>query len=656
MKHIQRELTSENVCVVRFDQAGSRANVFNLETIRELDEHLLAIAGDSAIRGIVIISAKERIFCAGADLILLSGLTDDKLREFLELGQSVLDRLSRMPVPKVAAIHGACVGGGFELALACDYRIASDDRATKIGLPETNLGILPAWGGATRLPRLVGVPRALDVILAGKTLAAKHALKAGMIDEIAPREYLLCAALRAIQRGLPARRKPLSRFAGMFIGPVVWRKTQQKTRGHYPAVPMVAEIVMKSPVSSVEVSLKRERDGIMVLARTEACRNLIRLFFQQEHAKKPVEGESKPVKSVAVIGAGVMGAGIAQWLAARGLRVLLRDIEPKYVAAGMARIEKLFGNKRAFSRHEAREALDRITPVATEVSLANVDLVIEAAVEKMDAKKKIFARLDELAGDRDVVLATNTSALSLAEVAGATKRPERVVGLHFFNPVHRMQLVEVVRGTQTSDAVLQRAVRFAQQIGKLPVVVKDSPGFLVNRILLPYLSEAGRLFEAGAKVDDIDEAMLEFGMPMGPLRLIDEVGVDIAADVAATLAAKFPDRMQVPGVLAGLMGEKWLGMKTGRGFYVNGVKPNEAAGKFRRGNTAAGLSRVELQRQMVLLMVNEAARCVDEKIATGPADVDFAMVMGTGFAPFRGGPLRYADAAGLVEGRKFYED
>lgn len=302
--------------------------------------------------------------------------------------------------------------------------------------------------------------------------------------------------------------------------------------------------------------------------------------------------------------------------------------------------------------------------------LGNVDLVVEAAVEKLELKKKIFARLDELAGNRDVVLATNTSALSIAEIAGATTRPERVVGLHFFNPVHKMRLIEVVAGGQTSPAIVQRAVRFAQQIGKLPVVVKDSPGFLVNRILLPYLIEAGRLFDAGARVEDVDAAMLEFGMPMGPLRLMDEVGVDVTADAAGTLVAAFADRLQAPAALGRLLAAGWLGRKTGRGFYV-GNQVNPAL------RTAGRFSRAELQRRLVLLLVNEAARCVAEEIAAGPAAVDFAVVMGTGFAPFRGGPLRYADSVGpakiveelsrfdgpqyrpcgrLREGGRYYED
>ncbi|MBI5397694.1 MAG: enoyl-CoA hydratase/isomerase family protein [Verrucomicrobia bacterium] len=656
MPNIRRELRPDGICLLWFDRAHSPANVFDPDTLRELDEHVRAIAADRATIGVVILSAKEKVFHAGADLHTPAGLKEDELLRFIELGQEVFNRLEALRVPKVAAIHGACVGGGYEMALACDYRVASPDHATRIGLPEVTLGLVPAWGGSTRLPRVAGMPCALDVILGGKMLPAKQALRCGLIDEIAPREHLLAAACRAIRRNVPRRRAwlrwpPLNGLIGRVMTPFVRRQVMQRTRGNYPAALRAIQIVTASPWSSLAASLRREREAELELACSEVCRHLISIFFLQEHAKKPAPGEAKPMARAAVIGAGVMGAGIAQWLSAHGLRVLLRDVDPARVAAGMARIRKLFGERRVFSEIEARDGMDRISPVATDVPLGGVDIVIEAAVEKMALKTQLFARLDEQTQGRDIILATNTSALSIAQIANATQDPGRVVGIHFFNPVHKMQLVEIVAAPQTRPEIVQRAVRFAQQIGKLPVVVKDSPGFLVNRILLPYLIEAGLLFEAGARVADVDEAMLDFGMPMGPLRLIDEVGVDIAADVAATLAEKFSDRLRVPELLAKLIADGALGRKSGRGFYVHArggkTTANEATNRFRSGNAAAELSRADLQRRLALLLVNEAARCVEEGIASGPADVDFAMVMGTGFAPFRGGPLRFAESSGL---------
>ncbi|HUR46101.1 MAG TPA: 3-hydroxyacyl-CoA dehydrogenase NAD-binding domain-containing protein, partial [Candidatus Saccharimonadales bacterium] len=326
------------------------------------------------------------------------------------------------------------------------------------------------------------------------------------------------------------------------------------------------------------------------------------------------------------------------------------------VAKGMAGISKLYEQgvkKHSFTKVEARAGLDRVSPTTAEVPLKNVDLVIEAAVEKMNLKKEIFRKLDEQAG-LETILATNTSALSVTELAGATSHPERVVGIHFFNPVHKMQLVEVIVAKQTSPDVIRRAVKYVQQIGKLPVVVKDSPGFLVNRILMPYLLEAGHLFECGAQIENIDEAMLEFGMPMGPLRLIDEVGVDVSQHVAENLAGHYTERMQVPEVLNHMMKAGWLGRKSKKGFYNHPDGKGEAAvnaemAKFKKETSAAGLTREELRTRMVMLMINEAARCLEEQIVDEPADVDLGMIMGTGFAPFLGGPLRFAEYLGLEQ-------
>jgi 3-hydroxyacyl-CoA dehydrogenase/enoyl-CoA hydratase/3-hydroxybutyryl-CoA epimerase len=499
------------------------------------------------------------------------------------------------------------------------------------------------------------------VILAGKTLAAKQARKCGMVDELAPVEYLLDVGVRMLARG--KRRPQNHRYTNNpLVGVVLRRKLRsqllKKTRGHYPAVLKALEIVTRGVSGSIPKSLALEREGILELVQTEACRNLVRMFFLQESAKKlTVPGvdrsstaQEKPVGLAAVVGAGVMGAGIAQWLSARQLRVILRDINAEQVAKGMASISKLYlegCKRRVFTPLEARDGMDRIYPAPGQVPMRRVDLVIEAAVENLLLKKKIFQGLDEVVGE-DTILATNTSALPVSELAAATRRPERVLGLHFFNPVHRMQLVEIVAARQTAPEVLQRSLRFVQQIGKLPVIVKDSPGFLVNRILMPYLIGAGKLFEAGASVTEIDEAMLEFGMPMGPLRLLDEVGIDVALHVAKTLAEAYRDRIVLPEILSRMVQSNLLGRKTGSGFYVHlkgkDPRPNPAVDH----ETQHGMAMTSLQSRMVYLMLNEAARCLEEQVVRGAAEVDFAMIMGTGFAPFRGGPLRYADTLGTT--------
>lgn len=661
---IRKMVRNDGICILTFDRPGSSANIFDRRALTELGEELDSLSADSQIKGLVLASAKRSIFIAGADIKAMSenALPED-IRSLVELGQDVMNRLATLPIPTVAAIHGAAVGGGYELCLACDYRIASTDKATKIGLPEIQLGLLPAWGGSTRLPRLIGLPKALDIILAGKTVAAKPALKRGMVDELVHKEYLIDAAIRILRRPKRTADKHLLTNNALVAKAIAVRLHSQlmkKTRGHYPAVLAALDVITRGISKSVADSLALERERILELVQGDACRNLIRIFLLQERAKKQIipwvgpATELKGIRNTAVIGAGVMGAGIAQWLSSRGSPVILRDINTEQVAKGMAAISKTYkeGAKRhVFTSLEVRNGMDKIFPAPSEVPLRHVDLVIEAAVEKLDLKKKIFQSLDKVAGE-ETILATNTSALPISELAASTHQPERVLGLHFFNPVHRMQLVEIVAARQTSPEVLQRALSFVQQIGKLPVVVKDSPGFVVNRILMPYLIEAGNLFESGASIEDLDKAMLDFGMPMGPMRLLDEVGIDVALHVAQTIAANYGDRMHVPDLLLNMMQTGLLGKKSGRGFYLHqkGKEPvaNSASSNFRPSVTNHQLPVTDYQERMVLLMVNEAARCLEEEIVPDPADVDFAMIMGTGFAPFRGGPLRYADSVGAA--------
>ena len=712
MQSIRYEISEDGVCVLTFDRPDSSANIFDMATLKDLDATLDQISQEKQPpKGLIITSAKDSIFVAGADLRAVEKMRAEEMEAFIALGQSVFSRIAGLPYPTVAAVHGAAVGGGYEICLACGWRVASPDACTKLGLPETKLGILPAWGGCTRLPRLIGVQRALDIILGGKTPGAKHARKLGMVDDVAPRELLLRAARSLMKRGKRPRSfahsAPVNALLNTVIAPKARRSVLEKTHGQYPALLKALEVVIKGAGSGSEShSLAREREAVAELIQLDSTKNLLRLFFLQERARKfsvpgaaPSPGPSAtPVRNVAVIGAGVMGAGIAQWLSARGLSVTLRDVDVTRVAAGMATIDSLYAagvKRRTFTAQEARRGRERITPAPAEIRLPRADIVIEAAVETMDVKKAIFQRLDDLVRP-DAVLATNTSALSITELAGATQHPERVVGFHFFNPVHKMQLVEVVLGKQTAPEVAQRALRFAQSIGKLPVLVKDSPGFLVNRILLPYMIEAGILFWSGALIEDIDDAMIDFGMPMGPLRLIDEVGADVAAHVAGTLAAAFPDRLSMPEILPAMIGAGLLGRKAGKGLYLHAkgkdAVPNPAAAALRTGDplgapaipaalrrgaedntrgacatqppaasaalrrgacatqtSASSLSRAELARRMALLMVNEASRCLEEGIVDKPGDVDFAMVMGTGFAPFRGGPLRFADSEGAAK-------
>jgi 3-hydroxyacyl-CoA dehydrogenase / enoyl-CoA hydratase / 3-hydroxybutyryl-CoA epimerase len=666
---IRRDIGDDKICVLTFDRPDSGANIFDAVTLDELNEHLDFIENDASLRGLIIASAKKSIFIAGADLkTLLQQAQSGDMRAFIAKGQQIFSRLADLKIPTIAAIHGACAGGGYEVTLACDYRIASNDPATRIGLPETTLGLIPAWGGCTRLPRLIGIEKAADVILKGKLYPAQEALKLGLIDEIAPRDQLLNRArekLRAGKRKLEGR-APAS--------PVSQQLAPPKQHGN-PAPARALEVITKGLSTSMEQSLGSELDTIAELGKTEPTQNLIRNFFLAEKYKKgPSKTPPERVIHAAVIGAGVMGSGIAQWLSSRGVTVILRDIAREQIDRGLANVEKIYADavKRGLmTEQKAKEGRARIVASTAPMELRDVQFVIEAASEKMNIKKEVFCELAMEAGPKTII-ATNTSALPVSALADVTVSPELVIGLHFFNPVSRMKLVEVVVAKETSDETRERSLAFVRQIGKLPVIVRDNPGFLVNRVLFPYLLDAAELFERGLEADKIDNALVQWGMPMGPLRLIDEIGVDITIDIGNTLEKAYARRDHVSAVLLWLRDGQMLGRKSGAGFYKYEGKAqtrNDSLSQWRRAldgesegverpNPATAepdrhrdprlqLSKQDLAHRLVLLMVNEAARCVEEKVVDSPEDADYGMILGTGFAPFRGGPLRYAEHCGL---------
>ena len=671
--NIARTSTADGLCVLTFDRPGSSANVFDLETLEELEAHLIALEKEPGVRGLVLTSVKPRIFIAGADLNAFGrNGTERALSDMVNHGHRIFTRLGQLGVPTVAAIRGACLGGGLEVALACDWRVASIDKATKLGLPETQLGILPAWGGSTRLPALIGLPAALRLIVSGKQIAGLAALKLGLVDDATHPEYLLDAARTLAARGKrPAPRPRWSNtfpFTRLIAAKAHW-DVRRRTGGHYPAPLRAIDVCAKAASRSFEEGLMLEKESFLELVRTPECRNLLNVFLLQERAKKlgraAADGADKNgnggkpapqnVRCVAVIGAGTMGGGIAQWVSARGIPVRLRDVNPEALARGLHGIERIYSEavkRRVFTPQEATAGLDRITPLHTPVPMQDVDLVIEAALEQLDVKQQAFRELEARVNPQ-AVLATNTSALSIDAIASAVSRPERVVGMHFFNPVHRMQLVEIVRGRRTSPAALDSALRFVKDIGKLPVIVKDSPGFLVNRILLPYMVEAIWMFTEGTPPATIDRVMTEFGMPMGPLRLTDEVGIDVAQHVAKDLERRLRHPVPINETLELMMAKGWLGRKSGRGFYLHSgrrARPAPASAlAFLQAAKPRASDDATRQDRLVLIMINEAARVLAEGVVDAPEDVDFGMVMGTGWAPFRGGPLRYADSLGTGE-------
>ena len=669
---IRRETSEDHICVLTFDRPHSGANIFDAATLDELNEHLDAVEKDPSLRGLIIASAKKSIFVAGADLkTLLQAAKTGEMRGFIERGQQVFNRLADLGIPTVAAIHGASAGGGYEVALACDYRVASDPPATRIGLPETTLGLLPAWGGCTRLPRLIGAEKAAEVILKGKLYSAKEALKVGLVDEIAARDQLLDLARKKLTGGkrpsLGTSRPPLpgqGEERGVAGG-------EGRTSGN--AAPWRAlEIINRTLSISPNESFKLELDAIVELGKTESTQNLIRNFFLAEKYKKGTS-RTQPEKIVhaAVIGAGVMGSGIAQWLSSRGVTVILRDVAREQIDRGLADVERIYRDAvkhGLMSEEKAKQGRARICGSTAPMELRDVQFVIEATSEKMEIKKEVFRELAMEAGPKTII-ATNTSALPVSDLADVTVSAEHVIGLHFFNPVSRMKLVEVVVAKQTSDETRDRSLAFVRQIGKVPAIVRDSPGFLVNRVLFPYLLDAAEVFESGVDAERIDGALVKWGMPMGPLRLIDEIGVDITFDIGNTLEKAYGQRDHVPTVLLWLRDQQMLGRKTGAGFYKYAGRtqtPNDSLVNWRRGlhgepEGAEGpnippdrhrdprlrSNEEELTHRLIVLMVNEAARCVEERVVDSPEDADYGMILGTGFAPFRGGPLRFAEHFGL---------
>ena len=658
--HVQRVVTEDGVARIVFDRQGSSANIFDEAALCELEEHITWIeAHISELRGVLFESRKARIFLAGADIKTLNAALRKELERIIGAGQTLFERIAQLRVTTVAMIHGACLGGGLELALACDWRIASPDRSTKIGLPEVLLGIIPAWGGSTRLPKLIGLPKALSMILTGRQLNAKAALKMGVIDEITERDHLSARAIKAIARGKPLREahtlanNPIS---AKMIASRARKGVLAKTRGNYPAPLKALDVAVRSLRVSVDVSLENERNAILDLAGLPETKNLIRAFLLQERAKKRSGAKPLAHKEAAVVGAGVMGAGIAYWLATRGYRVTLQDISNEAAAAGMGRIHANLENavaRRVMTKLEARAAADRIFATASPTPLERASIVIEAATENLDIKRAIFRDLSERTSD-GTLLVTNTSALPIGEIVrgGGIYRPERVLGLHFFNPVHRMPLVEVVSGAASSESAVRTAADFVRSIRKVPVAVADSPGFVVNRILMPCLMEAGELFDRSVSVEEIDGAMLDFGMPMGPLRLLDEVGLDVALHVARTLSDAFPDRFSVPKILERMLDAGLFGRKGGEGFYsYEGKKPrpNIDALACHRGVVRDSDHAIPISERLSLLMVNEATHCLHEGVTNSSEEIDLAMLLGTGWAPFRGGPLRHARAVGIPE-------
>ena len=626
--------------LLTLDVAGQSANVLSQEVLLELDRHLGELE-DKPLQGLIIRSGKASGFIAGADVREFERITDPvRATELAQLGQQVCARLAGLPFPSVAVIHGFCLGGGLELALACRYRLAREDSATRLGLPEVRLGIHPGFAGSVRLPPLVGDLAALDMMLTGRTVSAREARRLGLVDEIVPERHLLRAAETWLKSGKPRRKaswyrqvpewKPLRTLVVRLFAPRVRRKAHPD---HYPAPWRVLDLWRDRATE------EQEAQSLGELLVSRSSRNLVHVFLLGEELKRRGKTQAHGIEHVHVIGAGVMGADIAIWAAHKGFRVSLQDQRPEILARAMKKAHGFFKSKLKEPR-AVQEAMDRFMPDLEGHGLKRADLVIEAIVEKLEPKRELF-RLVEQQVRPQTLLATNTSSIPLEEIGTVLKDPSRLVGLHFFNPVAQMQLVEIVRGAQSSEESLARARAFTGAIERLPLDVKSSPGFLVNRILMPYLIEAVKLVEEGVGITTIDQAATEFGMPMGPIELADSVGLDICLSVAEELSE--PLHMEVPDKLRELVRQGQLGRKSGQGFYrynARGRRESPPPDK-----TAADIPITE---RLVLRLLNEAMACLREGVVGDADAVDAGMVYGTGFAPFLGGPMSYIDSLGVT--------
>ncbi len=637
MKHFRWEKDGQGLAWLTFDKQGESTNTFSREALEELGAALDEIAA-ARPRGLIIRSAKGN-YIAGADVNeFVNFKTTEEAVAFTRLGWDTMQKLRALPFPTTALINGYCMGGGLEMALACRYRVALDDPKTRFAFPEVMLGIWPFWHGLQWLPKLVGPAAAMDMLLTGRAVDARRAKRIGLVDQVVPERILENAARIVTLEARAPRRPPLAQRL-MLTGPgrrlvvAQARKQVEKRarREYYPA-----------PYAILDAWVKYDGDpfiepndpacSIRALSEHPTTRNLIRVFFLQERLKSTGKATDFAARHVHVVGAGVMGGDIAAVCAMRGLRVTLQDTSPERIAPAIKRAAKFF-ERRLRDKRRVRDALDRVVPDVAGSGAAHADVIIEAIFENLDAKRELFARL-EAAAKPDAILASNTSSLKLADIATALGNPARLVGIHFFNPVPQMMLVEVVAGKRTDPALASKAAAFVRQIDKLPLPVKDSPGFLVNRVLGPYMQNAFRMLDEGVQPETIDAAMEAFGMPMGPIELADTVGLDICLAAGKALAKKGAGgEPEAPKVLLDKVALGQLGKKTGQGIY-----------RYEKGKPAKGVPSApprDLVESLIEPYLAETQAVLAEGIVADADLIDAGLIFGTGFAPFRGGPLHY---------------
>ena len=643
LRHWKPERREDGVLVLNFDRQDESVNAFSQDVLIELGDVLDRIAIEPP-KGVVIASAKPSGFIAGADLKEFQefdrkGTVNDAIRR----GQDVFQKLAELPCTTVAAIHGFCMGGGTEISLACDYRVASSDASTRIGLPEVQLGIFPGWGGSARLPRLVGAPAAMDMMLTGRALSAKAARGIGLVDKVVDKPVLLDTAASLALKGTtrPFKQRALGWASNTWparkvLAPQMAKQVARKAKkDHYPAPYSLISVWERAGGKGIRGRLDAERRAVVKLAGTSTARNLIRIFFLTERLKGLGKGESG-IQHVHVVGAGVMGGDIAAFAAYKGFEVTLQDREQRFIDAALGRAQELFA-KRVKDAAKRPAVAARLKGDLAGDGVADADLVIEAIIENPEAKRALYETVEPNLKP-DALLTTNTSSIPLVELREHIDRPAQFAGLHYFNPVAQMPLVEIIRHDGMGAETERRLAAFCKTLGKFPVPVAGTPGFLVNRVLFPYMLEAATAYADGIPGPAIDKAAVKFGMPMGPIELIDTVGLDVAASVGKELAPFLG--LEVPAALA-TFDPQARGKKDGQGIYKweNGkaVKP-----ELPEGHKPPD----DLEDRLILPLLNEAVACLHDGVVSDADLLDAGVIFGTGFAPFRGGPMQYIRAAG----------
>jgi len=667
-KAFKLNIDENDIAWLAIDVPGEKMNTLQAAFAQEMEEVFTQLEEKkSSIKGLILHSLKPDNFVAGADVRMLDACTTvDEAQALAEKGQQMFQHLSDLPYPVVAAIHGPCLGGGLELALACDYRVCTDSDKTRLGLPEVQLGLLPGSGGTQRLPRLIGLLPSLDLILTGKQLRAKKAKKLGVVDAVVPDTILLDVAKSFVEKnggGKKAKHKVSTKeklISNTGLGRKVIfeqaaKKTHEKTRGNYPAADAILEVIRTGLEKGFEKGQQKEAQRFAELVMTPESKALRSIFFATTEMKKENGSDAEPltVKRAAVLGGGLMGAGISHVSVAKAkVPVRIKDVSNDGVLNALKYNHKLFETqrkRRILSKAQVQEKMLQLSGGIDFTSFNHADIVIEAVFEDLELKQSMVADIEENAKD-STIFATNTSSLPISQIAEKAKRPENIVGLHYFSPVEKMPLVEVIPHAGTSDEAISTVVEFARKQGKTPIVVKDCAGFYVNRILAPYMNEAAQVLMSGEPIGHLDKALLNFGFPVGPITLLDEVGVDIGAKIMPILVNELGDRFKGPDVFDKLLNDGRKGRKSGKGFYTYKGKKKEvdkSVYKLLGLSPESKMAQNDMAMRCVLPMLNEAVRCLDEGIIRSPRDGDIGAIFGIGFPPFLGGPFRYMDQIGI---------